>query len=278
MPPLRDVHLRTDALLQLDPKESTDRWHGLFLDAGLLSTLPSDLAPDSPLVPMAEARRTLESLQGLERQLHEARAPVGGFGNHAPTWAWAVLPVIFLCGWKLSTCVEGEEEQFVAIGSSFWAAGILAALSLAAVLYYELRARRRRARRITELEARIAPLPGRLGPAAQAVLARSFAARAGPLLVISTPRLAWLRAAAGAARRATGAQLQPDPELTRLIADLDAEVERGEAAIRALRRDPPADWIDSGLVPDLDPFRERLDEQEVEPPPLCIALEEAWAT
>jgi hypothetical protein len=277
MAPLRDTILRTEALLQLDPKESTDRWHALFLDAGLLSTLPETLAPDSPLAAMAAARERLVGLQRLERELVEARAPVGGFGNHAPTWAWAVLPAIFLSGWKLSTCVQAEEDQILAIGSSFWAAGILAVLSLGVVLHYELQARKRRRLRVAALEARIAPLAKGLGPAARAVLVRSFAARAGSRLLISAPHLAWLRAAAAAARRATGAQRDPDPELTRLIADLDAELERREAAVQALRREPPADWTDSGLIAPLDPFRERLDRLEVQPPPICIALEEAWA-
>lgn len=270
------ITLRTRALLRLDNKASSDRWHNLFLEAGLLTTVPAELAPGSPLALLKDTRERLLNLQAQEVRLHEARAPVGGFGNHAPIWAWLAVLLVPLLSWQLTSLGETEEEMLMAFGWGIYTSGAIAALILAWVLHLELKARKARAERIAALEASVPPLAESLPAAARAALSRSFVARAGPRLVVSTPHLGWLQACVATVRRAMTGRPGAGAELEGFVAELEAEVGRVQAAQQALLMEPPARWSDSGLVPKLGPYRRRLASLGLAPDPLCAALDEAW--
>jgi len=272
----RHVTLHTKVLARLDPKESTDRWHALFLESGLLTTVPETLSPGTPLTLLRDARDRLLGLQTLETQLRKALAPVGGFGNHAPTWAWLVIPAIYLIGWRISGLGDGAEHQQMLFGTVLWVAGAIAAGGLGWVLLYEWRARKERKARITLLQGRVAPLADGLAPAARAVLTRSFVARAGTRLVVNTPHLEWLKHCTAAARRGLGERPAGARGLEALITELESETTSAQAALHRLLEAPPEDWSDTDLTPDLQDYRRRLAELGVPPDPLCAALDEAW--
>ncbi len=274
---LRHITLRTKAILRLDPKASSDRWHALFLDCGLLSSTPPHPPPGSPLALLREARDRLLGLQALEDDLRHAVAPVGGFGNHAPSWAWALAMVVPVVSWQLTTIGETAEEQLMAFGAGVWTAAVIAAIGLGVVGAFELKARRERRERIDGLRARIGPLTASLGPSARAVLARSFVASAGNRLVVSTPHLAWLHACTAAVRRATAATSTNAGELVALIAELEADAVGVQDSLAALLEAPPQDWSEEGLAPELAGYRTRLVQLRVRPDPLCEALDEAWS-
>ncbi len=276
MSPTQHITLRTRALLKLDPEESSDRWHALFLEAGLLTTVPESQPPGSPLALLQAARDGLLALQTLEGELLEAAAPVGGFGNHAPLWAWTAALSVPLVSWVMTNLGETSEEMLQAFGLGVYTAAAIAALGLAWVIQLELGARKRRSEAIRSLELRIAPLVTALTPSAQAVLSRSFVARAGPRLVVSTPHLAWLQACTAAAKRGTRDRARASVELVQLIADLEVAAAGVQAALQALRMEAPPRWADTGLAPDLRPYRARLAHLGITPDPLCLALDQAW--
>ncbi len=272
----RHVTLHTKVLAKLDPEESTDRWHALFLESGLLTTVPDTLEPGTPLSLLRGARDQLLGLQAAETELLSATAPVGGFGNHAPTWAWLVVPAIYIFGWCLSAVGSGVEDQQLLFGAVLWVSGAIATVGLGWVLMFEWRARGERRARITRLQRRIAPLTDGLAPAARAVFSRSFVARAGNRLVVHTPHLAWLKHSSAAARRGLGDHPAGATEIRALITELESETASVQAALDRLLQDPPNDWSDAGLAPELAGYRRRMARLGVTPDPLCTALDEAW--
>ena len=275
MSPSRHVTLRTKALLRLDAKESTDRWHALFLETGLLTTVTRAPEPDSPVRLLLAARDTLVELEATEVQLEEARAPVGGFGNHAPTWAWVAALAVPVISWQLTALGETSEEMLWAFGFGVWTAMAIAIIGLGWVGWLELRARREQREAVAALEARITTLRAGLAPSARAVLSRSFVARVGPRLVVSTPHLAWLHSCTAAARRALAERAATD-EIRALIDQLEALARQVEAAKAALLELPPESWSSDGLEPELLGLRTRAQALGVKPNPLCLALLEAW--
>jgi len=272
----RHVTLRTKAMARLDPKESTDRWHALFLESGLLTTVPETLRPGTPLTLLRDARDRLLGLQALEIELRKAVAPVGGFGNHAPIWAWLVIPATTAIGWWISDLGDGVEDQQMLYGAAFWVAGVIAAGGLGWVLLYEWRARRERKARITQLQGRVAPLTDGLAPAARAVFTRSFVARAGARLVVHTPHLEWMKHCTAAARRGLGEHPAGAGEIETLITELECETATVQQALHRLLEAPPEDWSDAGLTPVLQSYRRRMAALGISPDPLCTALDEAW--
>jgi hypothetical protein len=269
--------LRTEALLRLDPANSTRRWHGLFLEAGLLGCSGLDATPGSPQQALGDARDHLLSLQALEDALARASAPVGGFGNHAPIWAYIAVLAVPVISWQLSALGQTAEDQLMAFGWGVWSAGAIAMAGMAWVVGLERKARRVQRERVAALEARIHSLRRALGPVAARALARSFVARSGPRLLVSTPHRIWLKRA-GAAARASIASLPDRAAATRsLAAELEEAAGDVDAAVQRLMDAPPDDWSDAGLVPDLSAWEERLEALEVPPDELCLALAEAWA-
>ena len=276
MTPSRHVPLRTKILLRLDHQESSDRWHGLFLTAGLLTTVSRKPEVDSPVTLLLAARDNLFDLQAAEAALHRTRAPVGGFGNHAPTWAWLVAMAVPVLSFQLTSWGESAEDQLMAFGTGMAFAGILAMIGIGWVASLELNARRRQRENIRILEERVAVLRSTLVPAARAVLSRSFVAQVGAYLVSSSPHLVWLQQAAASARRAAASHPNPDA-LRGLITALEAQAQAVEDALRGLRRDPPDGWSDVGLVSDLGVVREQLEELGLAPDPLCAVLDDCWS-
>ncbi len=276
MSPTRHVTLGTRALLRLEPKDASDRWHALFLESGLLTTVPSEPARGSPLELLRDARERLLGLQALEGELRDASAPTGGFGNRVPSWAYVVALAIPVLAAQLTRLGEIPEEEQLWFARGLLIGGLTAVIGLGFVGFLEYRARTQRKERTAALGARIAPLAASLGPAAKAVLSRSFVARAGPRLVVSTPHLEWLHSSAAAVRRGTGVRATTAMELQDLLGQLEAEAALVEQARDRLLHQPPDDWSDDGLVPDLAPYRTRLAALGVRPNPLGAALEEAW--
>lgn len=269
--------LRISALLQLDPKDSTDRWHGLFLEAGLLSTVPGEPSRGSPQADLRDARERLLQLQALEHQLAHASAKVGGFGNNMPLWAWMsvlVLPLLLL---QLTRCGQTAEDKILAVGAGIALAAGVALAGLGWVVALELQARKRRRERIEALRARIDPLRASLGQAAARVLTRSFVARLGNRLVVCTPHGEWLTHAAAAVTRSAGGLGENAAALGALAAELREAAAGIERSVQGLLRDPPDDWSDQGLNAEVDPWLERLEALEVPPDPLCLALLDRWS-
>jgi hypothetical protein len=275
MSPARHVSLRTKALLRLDAEASTDRWHALFLEAGLLTTVTRAPEPGSPVRLLLAARDTLLELEATEVQFLEARAPVGGIGNHAPTWAWVAALAVPVISWQLTALGETSEEMLWAFGFGVWTAMAIAVIGLAWVGTLELRSRREHREAVAALQARIVTLRAGLTPAAQAVLSCSFLARVGTRLVVSTPHLAWLHSCTAAARRALADRAASD-EIRALIDQLEGCSQRIEAAKAVLLEFPPESWSSEGLEPDLAGLRIRAQALGVKPNPLCRALLHAW--
>lgn len=275
MSPSRHVTLNTKALLRLDDKDATDRWHALFLEAGLLTTVTREPEPDSPVRLLLAARDTLLELQATEGQLVEVSAPVGGFGNRAPGWAWLAALALPVVSWQLTSLGQTAEDKLWAFGLGIWTGMAVAVAGLVWVGVLELRARREQREAVAALGARIATLRAGLAPAARAVLARSFVAQVGSRLVVSTPHLAWLHSCTAAARRSL-AERAATEEIRALIDRLELEAQRVEEAKRRLLASPPESWSSEGLEPELAGLRTRAQALGVKPNPLCLALLEAW--
>ncbi len=276
MPGPPPIELRTEALSDLDPRDTAEAIRALFLEAGLLSTLPDDTPVGSPLADLRRARDQLFTLLRYEEELREASAPVGGFGTQAPWWTWFVVPAVFLVTWRVSACGDGVEQEQLAFAHGLSVAAVFALLCLGYIGKLELRARKHRAERVAELEEQIRDARRELVPFARTALSRSYVARVGPRLVVSTPHLTWLHASADAALRGARGRERAEGALSELVRELEAEAKAAERALRALLNEPPEHWSDRGLAPELAGYRARLTELGVAVEPLCAVLDEAW--
>lgn len=251
--PLRVIHLRVERLQNVPSHALARIWREAMLHAGLLTELPhtSD-DPDDPRGWMVALQRLLAELDDVETTLASLRTrDVGMHFKDVPWWMWVgvlLQPLVAI----LFGMIMGDAES----ANRYWAAlvvyGVPGALALGILGWAWLRTMRRsiaRDRVVAEETERRDQVRRSLQEGCAALSERSFVARAGTCIVVSTVDYDWLMSAADDVRRVGDA----------LLADqLAAEARTLDAQIRTALREPPDEWVSAGVLDDREDWSKRV--------------------